>query len=93
LYKIFLFFYRIKNIIINASIREIGKKKDSYREYLDVTSPLPWWRQIHDAKLLHHSTPEVYIGTLKNMDPSNDNLPIFDFGHFWEDRTGENIYS
>eukprot|EP00747_Dinoflagellata_sp_TGD_P145774 gnl/TRDRNA2_/TRDRNA2_176620_c0_seq1.p1 gnl/TRDRNA2_/TRDRNA2_176620_c0~~gnl/TRDRNA2_/TRDRNA2_176620_c0_seq1.p1 ORF type:complete len:454 (-),score=-5.86 gnl/TRDRNA2_/TRDRNA2_176620_c0_seq1:221-1582(-) len=77
---------RINRILINAGIREIGEEGKSYRERIDITSPLPWWRQIHDTKLLHHSTPDVYIGAMDNMNPSNDNLPIFDTGHFWEDR-------
>merc|ERR1719265_1149194 len=78
---------RLVHITRKAGLREVGKKDGRYREYLDVTSPLPWWRQMHDSRLFHESRPDVYIGGMENMEPYVKNSPIFDDGYFWEDRS------
>lgn len=76
---------RFHSCICNAGIRDVGRKNKNYRQRIDMTSPIPWWRQIQDTELLYDSAPVVYIGAKENADPSHLRMPILDDGHFYED--------
>merc|ERR1711976_1101219 len=69
----------------HAGIRDVGGRDGDYRQRIDMTSPIPWWRQIHDSDLLYDSAADVFSGAHENADPANHLLPIFDNGYFYED--------
>jgi hypothetical protein len=71
--------------VFRAGIRDVGRKHGEFRQRIDMTSPIPWWRQIHDSDLLYDPSPEVFTSPDENADPANHRLPIFDDGYFYED--------
>merc|ERR1712050_754928 len=78
-------YYRIFNFVCYSGIRDIGRKNGYYQQRIDMINHVPWWRQMHDTELLYDPTAEIFNGIANNTDPSNDHLPIFDDGCFFED--------
>jgi hypothetical protein len=75
--------------LVFAGIRDVAKKSREFKEYIELTSRVPWLRQMRNKELLYDSSRDVYIKEKNSADPSNNELSIFDDGYFYENQVDD----